>query len=474
VIRLRSDVALSVPESAVSWAHIARTGRFDGYHGGGFELGDDVFEAVVSNFARQSNPIAFVYEHPVATGSPIPAAGWIRDLAVRDDGLWAEVEWTERAATMLRSGEYRYCSMVIDLDDVDRESGEPVGAVLLEVGLTNTPFIDGLAPITLKRHGMSAIRSLRSALEVPTRGARGEDQARRVTLGLLVADGSLSGTHAAAISAGARQALSRMTAKQRVAALSRVVKLVDVDAVQDALDELPDDAEPEAIMAVVDAAIHMEEALDEDAPASDVEAADKPDEEEEPAEAKRLAAGDPEYDALSAVGEMMSPAATAEEVATMVAARAEEVAALLAGESVTVGDEESETLSTLKNERDELAKQLSQERFDRAMVEAKARGIDATAEELARELFAVAPEAAVKRLSTLTGTAKPPVGRVGVSRVGKVPESIDALPAEKRKEATRVALAQLTPQQRQVFQSTRVISSRKGIDYALSVARGEN
>ena len=52
---------------------------------------------------------------------------------------------------MVRAGEYRFCSVVVDMNAVDRVSGESVGPELYEVGLTNTPFLDGQHPITLTR-----------------------------------------------------------------------------------------------------------------------------------------------------------------------------------------------------------------------------------------------------------------------------------------------------------------------------------
>jgi hypothetical protein len=79
-----------------------------------------------------------------------PAAGWIGGLEVREDGLWAtEITWTERAAELLRSGEYRYFSPVIFWTDEDQSDVAGLGPV----ALTNDPAMRGVMPLAAKRAG---------------------------------------------------------------------------------------------------------------------------------------------------------------------------------------------------------------------------------------------------------------------------------------------------------------------------------
>lgn len=140
-----------------TWIHLAYEGEWQGHPAGEFEFTRQVFDQLVSNLARQKNPAPLTYEHPnySGDGAPVPAAGWIHQLEVRDGSagaeLWGEVEFTERAAKFVRSGEYRFCSVVVDFDSIDRKSGEPIGPELYEVGLTNQPFIDGQRPIAFSR-----------------------------------------------------------------------------------------------------------------------------------------------------------------------------------------------------------------------------------------------------------------------------------------------------------------------------------
>lgn len=56
------------------------------------------------------------YEHQTihsgANGQPAPAAGWIKGLDADAAGIWANVEWTAKAKSMIEAGEYRYFSPV--------------------------------------------------------------------------------------------------------------------------------------------------------------------------------------------------------------------------------------------------------------------------------------------------------------------------------------------------------------------------
>lgn len=112
--------------------------------------GRDTFEflprharSAVAWFERVGRKLAVDYEHQsldaaARTDGLRPAAGWIGGLEVREDGLWAtNVQWTSRAAELLRSGEYRYFSPVIYWTD---ESYSDVAA-LGPVALTNDPAL---------------------------------------------------------------------------------------------------------------------------------------------------------------------------------------------------------------------------------------------------------------------------------------------------------------------------------------------
>lgn len=157
-VALRAPVrAGQLDDKRTSWVEFAYEGQWQGHASGPFVFDRDVFARILENFARQTNPITLTYEHPSAydLGQPVPAAGRIHQLEVRegDDGaeLWGLVEFTPRAAEMIRAGEYLYTSVVVDFASIDRSTGDEVGPELCQVGLVNDPFLDGQTPIRLSR-----------------------------------------------------------------------------------------------------------------------------------------------------------------------------------------------------------------------------------------------------------------------------------------------------------------------------------
>lgn len=93
--------------------------------------------------------IVIDYEHQSLraeqNGQPAPAAGWFKRMEWREgQGLFAlDVEWTDKARQMIKSGEYRYLSPVISYD---RETGAVTR--LVSAALTNSPALEGMAELT--------------------------------------------------------------------------------------------------------------------------------------------------------------------------------------------------------------------------------------------------------------------------------------------------------------------------------------
>ncbi|AKF08880.1 phage protease [Sandaracinus amylolyticus] len=144
--------AMVAEDSKRSWVHLVYEGTWEGHRAGTFTFDGDRFAEILRNFDAQANELVFDYEHAtemMPSGEPVPAAGWIHALAVEGDSLFAYVEWTARAASLIEAGEYRFCSVVVDFAARDRKTDEEIDARLLSVALTNIPFIDGQEPIRL-------------------------------------------------------------------------------------------------------------------------------------------------------------------------------------------------------------------------------------------------------------------------------------------------------------------------------------
>jgi len=134
------------------WVHLIPGGTFLGRDGRGpYNLDKD---AVLSAWDRHGADLPVDYEHQSIDAArkqgDVPAAGWIKALDVRTDGLWAQVEWTDRASTLLTNREYRYLSPVFSFDPRDGRIVRLDGA-----GLTHYPNLPLRAAASTENHPMN-------------------------------------------------------------------------------------------------------------------------------------------------------------------------------------------------------------------------------------------------------------------------------------------------------------------------------
>ena len=79
---------------------------------------------------------------------PVPAAGWIKALASRSDGIWGQVAWTATAAAMIAARDYRCLSPSLIFGT---RTGEVVG--LNGAGLVHHPALE-LTALAQQEHPM--------------------------------------------------------------------------------------------------------------------------------------------------------------------------------------------------------------------------------------------------------------------------------------------------------------------------------
>lgn len=141
---------------AATDVEIARAGEFWGHWQGGYELTADDLERMVANFRP---PIVIDYEHESIVGEgAAPAAGWVSEIWVDGDSLYGRVDWTPRAEEMIDNDEYRYLSPVFDFEATDPETGNPIGPQLVNVALTNMPFIEGMETVQNHESGLGRLQ----------------------------------------------------------------------------------------------------------------------------------------------------------------------------------------------------------------------------------------------------------------------------------------------------------------------------
>jgi phage I-like protein len=112
---------------------------------GTFNVDVDALERIIQEFKTRGNDLSIDYEHQSmdeARSGPVPAAGWIGGLEIRDDGLWAvNVNWTDTAQAHLEAREYRYYSPTFYVD------GEDNIMAIDSPALTNRPASHKLQPL---------------------------------------------------------------------------------------------------------------------------------------------------------------------------------------------------------------------------------------------------------------------------------------------------------------------------------------
>lgn len=138
---LANEIGGQVPD----WIQLMPSGLVHSTKGD-FTVDQEGMQDIKNLFASRGNDIVIDYEHQTLDGGEAPAAGWIKELQDRQDGLWAKVDWTERAKGYLANKEYRYLSPVVMVRKADNKA-----VALHSVGLTNTPAMSGVRPIVNKQ-----------------------------------------------------------------------------------------------------------------------------------------------------------------------------------------------------------------------------------------------------------------------------------------------------------------------------------
>lgn len=140
---------------------IVPLGEYTDSAGRKFRITPEDILTIITNSRGKVNEIVIDYEHQTLAGSEAPAAAWIKSLTDKGaEGLWAIVEWTERARKYLENKEYRYLSPVLLARKIDKD-GLYRPEILHSAALTNTPQIDGMVPIVNRLNGANILNNAR-------------------------------------------------------------------------------------------------------------------------------------------------------------------------------------------------------------------------------------------------------------------------------------------------------------------------
>lgn len=84
------------------------------------------------------------------------AAGWLKELEVRVDGLWARIEWTDAGEPAVKNKRYRFVSPVWypeDCEPVENKANALRPLRLDTIALTNAPNLKGMRPLSNRGAG---------------------------------------------------------------------------------------------------------------------------------------------------------------------------------------------------------------------------------------------------------------------------------------------------------------------------------
>lgn len=141
-----SDGKFSLP--ADGWWQLVPRGEYPHRETGLLQVLDDAALAALANSFRPGMLVDFDhFSYDPAHSSE--AAGWIDQVQLRADGLWAQARWSDVGQAALLNGRYRFSSPVWLPKDVATLGGNRIRPLRLDsAGLTNQPNLRGMAPIT--------------------------------------------------------------------------------------------------------------------------------------------------------------------------------------------------------------------------------------------------------------------------------------------------------------------------------------
>jgi len=168
--------ASAVNADAPEFVHLMPLGQIKGRDGRAWTLSSGQRLVDAFNARGIDLPIDFEHQsemHQEARVGPVRAAGWIKELQVRADGIWGRVEWTATARELIMSKAYRYLSPAIVHHKGDTEIVRLKRAGLVHhPNLTLTALASEDYPVDTNEPGksqapMPLMQRLRKMLQLP-------------------------------------------------------------------------------------------------------------------------------------------------------------------------------------------------------------------------------------------------------------------------------------------------------------------
>lgn len=148
-----AEMIAPVVEGAEKWSKLFPLGtkhRAD-FPDGKIEFTREFLATMLANWEREGKPARVVnYNHAQPGSAPYKetvAAGWMRELELRDDGLWARIEWTDEARSFIEAKQFQFLSPEFLVEGLDKNTGKAQGPTLRGAALLNTPYFTELPAV---------------------------------------------------------------------------------------------------------------------------------------------------------------------------------------------------------------------------------------------------------------------------------------------------------------------------------------
>ncbi len=138
------------------WYQISALGEFPHNPTGLVQILDDASCRLMAERFREESAkpnfpgILIDFDHfSLEKDKPSEAAGWIVGLEPRQNGLWAQIRWSDRGEQAVKGGRYRFISPVWRQDECEDLGNKRVRPRrLVNAAVTNDPNISGMVPLS--------------------------------------------------------------------------------------------------------------------------------------------------------------------------------------------------------------------------------------------------------------------------------------------------------------------------------------
>lgn len=152
VLRFDSQAVGAAADGAWNLLFPMDTTRFrKDFPGGKITLSRAYLSSFVKNWERMGKAALPVdYWHDDESPQSI-ASGWIEELELRAEGLFARIKWTTAAKAKIAADELRFLSPSFTPDGFDTTTGQRMGPTLMGAALLNKPFLFDLPRVAAGR-----------------------------------------------------------------------------------------------------------------------------------------------------------------------------------------------------------------------------------------------------------------------------------------------------------------------------------